>query len=183
MTWLLALFPAYSHLPGYLHRWKLAAIGRLMVRLHRILTPDGTPYLHTHPFSYVSIVLRGGYTEQYQSSNGSLVACRHRAGAIIIRRATTAHRIQAVAPSCLTLFLAWKKKGLGQGWTLVRHPDITVPAAYVAWSDGLYAVSGGYRRRHGGFWYAKRDTPEAAKRCDRLSIHQLVDEAVPIALP
>lgn len=29
------------------------------VRIHDILTGDVTPYLHNHPFWYVSIVLRG----------------------------------------------------------------------------------------------------------------------------
>ena len=86
----------YSHLPGYLLRWRLLGAGRFMLRLHRILSPDGTPFLHTHPFWYVSVVLRGGYTERFLRPDGTLAKRRHGPGAVIVRRPDTAHRIDSV---------------------------------------------------------------------------------------
>ncbi len=165
----------YHHLPGYLHRWRLAGAGRFMLRLHRILKPDQTPFLHTHPFSYLSIVLRGGYTERLELPDGRLRTIRHRPGAVIVRSSKTAHRIEAVEPGCTTLFFTWKTTEASrgeQGWTLRRHADIQKPAGYVDAADGIYALEGGFRKRAGGVWYALRASAQEAAECSRLSIHQ-----------
>lgn len=162
----------YGHLQGYLHRWRLFGAGRFMARLHRVLDIDRTPFLHTHPFNYVSIVLRGGYDERVLQPDGSLRQVRRRAGSVVLRSARAAHRIDAVHGACATLFLTWRTAGPGQGWGLQRHPDVAAPDGYADPPDGLYAVAGGYRRRAGGVWFALRPTPGEAAACDRISIHQ-----------
>ena len=139
----------YSHLPGYLHRWRLLGAGRFMLRLHRILSPDGTPFLHTHPFWYVSVVLRGGYTERFLRSDGTLAERRHGPGAVIVRRPDTAHRIDSVRPGCTTLFFSWKVAG---GWKLFRHPHVQAPAAYWEAPTGLYQTAFGELYRFRGKW-------------------------------
>jgi hypothetical protein len=161
----------YGHLQGYLHRWRIMGLGRFMVRHHHILDIDRTPFLHTHPFHYISFVLRGGYTEQYLN-DGELVTVRHKRWSLIVRRNTIAHRISAIEPNTRTLFFTWRTNGQEQGWELVRHPDVETPHGCVKVPDGLYAFENGWRRRAGGVWYVLRDTPERAAECVRYSIHQ-----------
>lgn len=162
----------YGHLPGYLHRWRIIGFGRYMMRLHRILDTDATPFLHTHPFSYVSIILRGGYTERVLLANGQLKTVKHRIGSIIIRRATTPHRIDAVEQGCMTLFLTRRVKSRGQSWSLIRHNDIAVPTTYHDLPDGVYEFNDGFRVRRNGMWFTKAKSPEGATRSSHLSIHQ-----------
>lgn len=150
-----------------------------MVRVHRILTPDATPFLHDHPFSYVSLVIRGGYTEQVQTDAGDLAIRQHRVGAVIVRSSKTAHRITAVAPGCTTLFFAWRRRGPGQGWSLRRHPCVQAPASYQDWPDGLYRHRNGFRKRTAGIWYTWAPTKDEALQSERLSIHQQLDDVLP----
>lgn len=148
-------------------------LGPFMMRVHRVLTADLTPFLHTHPFAYISIILRGGYTEQVLKADGTLHVQVHTRGSIIFRSAKTAHRIIAVEPRCTTLFLAWRTAPRHeQGWELIRHPKIKAPKEYIDAPDGVYAFLNGFRRRHKGMWYALRDTPAEAEMCSTLSIHQ-----------
>lgn len=164
---------AYAHLIGYLHRWRLLEFGRFMARAHHILTPDGTPFLHSHPFHYASLVLRGGYAEQVLQPDGTLRSVRRFPGHLVVRRAMTLHRIETVRPrGCWTLILTWN---VGCSWRLARHASVVTPSGYVDAPDGLYEVPGGYRKRLGGVWYALRSTPEDACRCASLSIHQVND--------
>lgn len=58
------MFKKYSSISGYLERFTLFKIGKLHVRVHHILSADGTIYCHNHPFHYISIILKGGYVEQ-----------------------------------------------------------------------------------------------------------------------
>lgn len=54
-----------SLLTGYMDRFILRTpLGTL--RLHHILSADEEPYPHDHPFSFTSLVLRGGYTHAYR---------------------------------------------------------------------------------------------------------------------
>lgn len=47
----------------YLTRWRIISTPMASLYLHRIGTPDSRPTLHDHPWSFVSIILKGGYTE------------------------------------------------------------------------------------------------------------------------
>lgn len=49
----------------YLRRWRLVQTPWFGVYLHRIQRPDGDRYLHDHPWSFVSLILWGGYREAY----------------------------------------------------------------------------------------------------------------------
>lgn len=158
----------YGHLPGYLHRWVVLRAGRIMVRLHKILDIDRTPFLHSHPFWYISLVLRGGYEERVLQADGSLKKVVRRPGSLVLRRPGTFHRIDAVS-TCTTLFLTFKSP---LGWALRRHAQVAAPIGYRLWPDGLYAQDGGWRRREQGIWYIKKPTATEAGQTDKLSIHQ-----------
>jgi len=170
------LLTAYNHLPGYLHRWRVVAMGRFMLRVHRILDIDRTPFLHSHPFAYLSIVLRGGYDERVLQADGTLRLVRRGVGSVVFRRAAQLHRIDAVRGACSTLFFTWRLAGGGQNWTLQRHRDVATPLGYDDAPDGLYPCADGYRRREGGVWFAKRPSAEEALACMRLSVHQRTNQ-------
>lgn len=48
----------------YLDRWGWSCRGWFGIYLHRMTAPDPGIDLHDHPWPFVSIVLRGGYTEE-----------------------------------------------------------------------------------------------------------------------
>lgn len=172
------LLTIYGHLPGYLHRWRICGLGRVMVRLHRILDIDRTPFLHSHPFHYISLVLRGGYDERVLGQDGALKLVKRKAGSIVFRRAGQLHRIDAVQGQCTTLFFTWSLPGgtMTQNWTLQRHAEVAAPVGYRDAPDGVYAVPDGFRKRFEGFWYALRASALDAQACTRVSIHQHLTE-------
>lgn len=161
----------YNHLVGYLHRWSVLSIGRLRVRIHHILDVDRTPFLHTHPFHYVSIILSGGYTDQVLV-NGVLVERAHRVGSVIVRSDADPHRITSLLPNTKTLFITWVTSLDQQGWSVSRHPDVGVPEGYFDPPDGIYQHGTSFRKRQNGVWFALRQSIADAQSCDRLSIHQ-----------
>jgi hypothetical protein len=159
---------AYRHLQGYLHRWKLFSIGKLDVRIHEILDNDRTPFLHSHPFHYISIILKGGYTEQALQPDGRIKEKTNRRGTILLRAANTFHRIKSLEGSkCVTLFFAFKSPG----WDLKRHPEIECEG-YLDYPDGLYLNNGLHQKRHDGKWFIPNQEKTVAEQEQRFSIHQ-----------
>lgn len=49
---------------NYLTRWRVIQTPWFALYLHKIERPDSRPILHDHPWSFLSIVLRGGYDER-----------------------------------------------------------------------------------------------------------------------
>lgn len=160
--------PDHKSLVGYMERRTLLHIGRLHIRLHRITSSDATPFLHSHPFSYVSLILRGGYTEETLKGT-----THHRSGSILWRSSSTHHRLAAVDDRTLTLFITWKRKD--NAWSLMR---LAVPAHCPGWVDhprGVYVRVLYGKQRHckfDGFWHSAADTPEAAWASTKPSIDQ-----------
>ena len=90
--------PDYDHPErNYLTRWRLIQTPWFGVYLHRFDGPDPHPTLHDHPWSFRSVVLRGGYAEstRYVPGLGYRHAdmIQHRRGAWIRKRATDTHTI------------------------------------------------------------------------------------------
>lgn len=161
---------AYNHLPGYLHRWSIGAVGTLFARVHEILAPDGTPYLHNHPFSYVTIALKGGYVEQYLDlPSGTVKTRKVRRWIPAFRHSSCFHRIESVEPETVTLFIGLKTS---KPWTLIRHQAISPPESWGMHADGVYSFPDGYRRVRGGVWYRLCATPAEAETTTVISIHQ-----------
>lgn len=48
----------------YLTRWRIVQTPYFAIFLHRMDTEDSRPTLHDHPWGFLSLVLRGGYTER-----------------------------------------------------------------------------------------------------------------------
>lgn len=104
-----------------------AAIGLLVAaRLHHIAREDRARDFHTHPCSFVSIVVSGWYIErtpknQAQPAHFDVTQYRdivRRAGSIAFRRGSDRHTITEVSPGgCWTIFLMGKKSGSWGFWT------------------------------------------------------------------
>jgi hypothetical protein len=162
----------HSSLPGYMTREKLFSLGPLNVRLHTILTEDGTPLLHNHPFGYMSLILRGGYDEQVLVGD-NIVTMRHSRLSLILRGQKTYHRISKVLPGTKTLFIAF---GNTKKWDLKEHDSIRRPAEYQAYDDGLYLMHVKdmllWCKHRNGMWHIGSTDKEKAEKETRLSIHQ-----------
>jgi hypothetical protein len=114
----------------YIVRLHLVKTPWFAVCLHWIKKPDAEPFLHDHPVSFLSIILRGEYTEQRR------VPCwcgfshtKHEARRWFnFIRATRQdrHRIISVAPGTLTLALMGPKT---QEW------GFHTPGGWVWWKD------------------------------------------------
>lgn len=169
------MLASYNHLIGYLHRWTVCKIGKLHVRIHHILTADGTPFLHNHPFGYLSFLFKGGYTEQVLEGN-EIKIYHHAAPALICRNHSTFHRIKSLDGPCKSLFFAW---GTGT-WKLMRHKDVDVPTTYVCPArEGIYmrTINGKtvYSKFDHGMWFVGADTAENAAYSTQISVHQTID--------
>lgn len=56
--------PNYDKPGNYLTRWRLIQTPFVSLYIHRLDSPDPRPTLHDHPWSFLSIIIRGGYTER-----------------------------------------------------------------------------------------------------------------------
>lgn len=90
----------------YLTRWRIVETPLFGVLLHKIHLPDADRSLHDHPWNFLSVILRGGYTEEYRPSLGSIVRERTwRPGSIHMMRRGEFHRIKTLFEPCWTLML------------------------------------------------------------------------------
>lgn len=101
----------------YLRRWYLVATPWFSVLLHQIRTPDKDRDLHDHPWSFVSLVLWGGYDElirpgaDWPGSEWSQYGVRRGRLSIAYRGATCAHRIVSLHRSpTWTLVLTGRRR-------------------------------------------------------------------------
>lgn len=159
---------AYKHLRGYLERYTLFNFMRVHVRFHRIKRPDITPFLHTHPFDYLSIVLWGGYTECLEHGEIS-----HRPLSIIARSRKTAHRITSVRKGTLTLFFTWKTKD--KSWEFKECPASPEAPDWIDYPEGVYARTLYGRVAYSKFdryWHRAAKCIESARSENRPSIDQ-----------
>lgn len=162
------MLPDHKSLAGYMERRTLLHVGRLHIRLHRIRSCDATPFLHSHPFSYLSVILRGGYVEQTERG-----IFRFSRGAFLWRPSTVHHRLVSVDPGTLTLFITWKRKD--NDWRLVRPAQQLPCEGWIDHPRGIYVRQLYGRRRlckFDGFWRTAADTIDGAWASTRPSIDQ-----------
>lgn len=106
----------------YLVRLHLVKGPRATAMLHWILQPDPQPDPHDHPITFLSIVLRGGYTEWTPRDP------RHVVRWFNFMKATDIHRILSVRPNTLTLCLAVHHR-------VSRRWGFHTPDGWVFWKD------------------------------------------------
>jgi len=104
----------------YLRRWRIIQTPWFGVLLHKILTPDGDRHLHDHPWSFLGVVLRGGYAERLPGGGFRVKARRPLRP--YYKRAEDPHRIMALdrVPTWTLLLVGRRKRTWGfyteQGW-------------------------------------------------------------------
>jgi hypothetical protein len=92
----------------YLNRWELRGNHPIFdIYLHQFLKSDDNRALHDHPSMSIAIILSGQYTERFPENRHKI----RRRGDIILRRATTAHRIEIDEgqPGPITVFVRGPK--------------------------------------------------------------------------
>lgn len=70
----------------YLTRWRIVETPWASLFLHRFDGPDSRPVLHDHPWSFVSIILRGGYQEERRDERDRTVRTRQIRFVNVMRR-------------------------------------------------------------------------------------------------
>lgn len=162
----MAFLQPYVSLPGYLKRFTIVSFWKFHVRIHDISADDATPFLHSHPFNYLSVVLRGGYTEQHESGERT-----HRRFSIILHSNKFFHRIVDVKEGTKTLFVTWGKYDWG-----LKKATIDAPQdAWIEYAPGVYqrTLSGKTSfAKFDTYWFRSSDSPISAMMETRPSINQ-----------
>lgn len=115
----------------YLTRLHLLKTPWFAVCLHWLHKPDPEPYLHDHPVSFVSLILRGAYTEvrhEEDLGNGYFAGYVQTNRWYNFFRATSddRHTIVGVAPNTLTLCFMGPK---------VREWAFHLPSGPMYWKE------------------------------------------------
>lgn len=74
----------------YLDRLRIIQTPFFGIMLHKFMLPDSDPYVHDHPWSFISIVLRGGYWEMRRNKHDYTMNPKH-VRFINIKRRDDAH--------------------------------------------------------------------------------------------
>jgi hypothetical protein len=102
----------------------------IAVRIHQILRSDNTRHPHDHPWPYMTVVLKNGYTEVRFDSSGNEIGRKwHGPGSIMFRPANSWHLL--VLPKgqdAWTLFITFRKK---QTW------GFNVDGQKIKWTEYL----------------------------------------------
>jgi len=162
------LFKPYSSINGFLKRFTILKIGKLHIRLHRITDKDKTTLYHNHPFKYISIILKGGYSEKYLV-NGIEKIAKHGFLSIIIRDNTVFHRIESIDSETTTLFIAYGN----YGWHAINTETSDGDGLYKRTINGISKWS----KKENGIWFIGHTCRNKANEEIRHSIHQHINNS------
>ena len=117
----------------YLIRWRLIQTPFFSLYLHKMVSCDRDPYVHDHPWTFLSIILRGGYTE-VRRDNHTRELYRRRVHHINFMRRDDAHYIEHISrvPTWTFLFVGKRRRTWG-----FYVPDGTVEGwiEFEKWDD------------------------------------------------
>lgn len=98
----------------YIRRLHLVKTPWFAVCLHWFNKPDPEPHLHDHPVSFLSLILRGGYTEERYGPDPKwgprTLRVEHRWWNWLPANRGTAHAIRRIEPGTLTLVVMGPKR-------------------------------------------------------------------------
>lgn len=107
--------------------WKAKHLPNLFVQNFTGLDfPNGVSQMenaedpHFHPWSTLSIILKGGYSEEFNHGESR---ADHKAPAIEVRAWNTSHRVTKMTPNTWTLFFHWIRRG---NWAFDIRPHKVV---------------------------------------------------------
>ena len=118
----------------YLRRWWVIPRNRWFnIYLHQFLRSDDDRALHDHPWINCSLLLEGSYAEhlidldvEHDAPVGGLMVAIRRAGDVVMRRPTAAHRIGLYCGPVWTLFVTGPR---------VREWGFLCPQGWKHWKD------------------------------------------------
>lgn len=93
----------------YITRLHIIKTPWFAICLHWLNKPDPEPYLHDHPVSFLSIILRGGYTEKRFIGEGPAELMTHTMFNLVVAHQDDRHTIVEVLPRTLTLAIMGPK--------------------------------------------------------------------------
>lgn len=111
----------------YLTRWRIIQTPWFGAYLHCIRRSDNDRHLHDHPWSFASVILRGGYQEERLVSDPHIepheISCKdRRVGSFSFRKHTSFHRIHCLYrdPTWSFVFVGRRREEwgylVGTGW-------------------------------------------------------------------
>lgn len=102
--------------PVYLIRYSLFTCPWFAIKLHKIMLSDDD-CMHDHPWSFISIILRGGYVEHTPAAKRL-----YGAGSILYRPAPSVHKLEIFQPAITLVITFRRKREWGfytfNGWTV-----------------------------------------------------------------
>ena len=110
----------------YITRLHLIKTPWFAVCLHWLNKPDPEPYLHDHPVSFLSIILRGGYSETRVMDDEPAKIVKHNWFNFVRATPKDRHTIILVKPKTLTLALMGPK---------VREWGFHSENGWILWKD------------------------------------------------
>jgi len=110
----------------YITRLHLLKTPWFAVCLHWLNKPDPEPYLHDHPVSFLSIILRGGYSETRVMDDEPAKIVKHNWFNFVRATPKDRHTIILVKPKTLTLALMGPK---------VREWGFHSEKGWILWKD------------------------------------------------
>lgn len=87
----------------YAHRTMLN-LGLFSIRVHEWHRSDDKRFMHDHPWHFITLVLRGSYTDVSAKGRDRLTV-----GSVRVRRADHAHYVEVPVGGCLTIIVTSKK--------------------------------------------------------------------------
>src|SRR5688572_9771849 len=100
-------------------RWNILSTPWFRIYLHEISRADEDFHLHSHPWHFISLILKGGYSEKWISERESkhimpykmkYELISHHRWNILFRKAGDFHKIIDIKPSTKTLVFTFGKK-------------------------------------------------------------------------
>ncbi len=116
IRWLLRHITHEHHLDLYMLRYWIFFKRRkhgINFRLHNILRSDNDRHQHNHPWFFISIILTGGYTEEWTERHADYDLERtewHGPGSILFRKANHFHRVLMPEKETWTFVITFGKK-------------------------------------------------------------------------
>lgn len=102
----------------YVYRWTLGTpFGS--IRVHNWKSSDDDRAHHDHPWSFLTVVLRGGYTDVSPTvidKHSGVIRDHLRVGSVRYRAAEHVHTVQVDPGGCLTLLLTGPEKRFWGFW-------------------------------------------------------------------
>jgi hypothetical protein len=90
----------------YMRRWWVIPRNKIFnIYLHHFLRSDDDRALHDHPWLNMSILLEGSYVEHTIAAGGVQRRVEYSAGAVKLRGAAYAHRVELNKGPCWSLFI------------------------------------------------------------------------------